>query len=348
MKIGPEIIYRVLISLFAVFIVGKVLGVIFASWATNRKEKKRNVDLDLMIENKKSLLRASSGLNKSEGNQSGKASKTKTEEAYKKTAIKDSNQSETCLEVLKLIEDLQWGDGKAFSEIQSYMDSHWELTVDTPRIANIFNGLLVRDTLLSLPQEKLPDKTQILQILKARLFCEALLEDSKTNTILQTIAKKLNLQEWTARKSIELALASAIIPSNDKLYATILNPKGLKGITPGKKQELIAANFLTADNKHLLTIDLLVSRIKKYAETIAPLRPLPLLKGKADVEGAFKVMGLEVNASKDEIKSCYKKLASQLHPDRLSGMKLGPEMEKVANENFSTLQQAFDILKKQA
>jgi hypothetical protein len=348
MKMSPELIYRIGLSFFLVFVVGKVIGALLANWNANRKEKTRNVDIDLMIENKKSMLRATSGLNKSEESATNRKAKSKTEEEYKKAALKDSSRAKSYLEVLKLIEDLQWGDGKAFGDIQSYLESQWDQSVDTIKIGNLFNGFLVRDSFLALESSPLPDKNQIIQVLKVRLLCEQLLDDSRSATIHHSMAKKLNCEEWTARKASELALASALISSNEKLFATVLSPKGLKGTTPGKKQELFNANLMTADSKHFLTVEMLFSRIKKYAELIAPLRPLPSLKGKSDVDGAFKVMGLSPKASTDEIKSSYKKLASQLHPDRISGLKLGNEIEKVANENFATLQQAYDILKKQA
>ncbi|MDQ6836122.1 MAG: molecular chaperone DnaJ [Actinomycetota bacterium] len=57
----------------------------------------------------------------------------------------------------------------------------------------------------------------------------------------------------------------------------------------------------------------------------------------ADRPDYYKVLGVGKNASEDEIKKAYRKLARQYHPDRNSG-------DKQAEERFKEISQAHDVL----
>ena len=54
---------------------------------------------------------------------------------------------------------------------------------------------------------------------------------------------------------------------------------------------------------------------------------------------AYQILGLQRNASLDEIKSAYKKLAKKYHPDLNPGDKQAVEEMKKINEAFSILTQ---------
>src|SRR5437763_12191919 len=51
----------------------------------------------------------------------------------------------------------------------------------------------------------------------------------------------------------------------------------------------------------------------------------------------YKALGVSKNATPDEIKKAYRKLARQYHPDRNSG-------DKKAEERFKEISQAYDVL----
>ncbi len=57
----------------------------------------------------------------------------------------------------------------------------------------------------------------------------------------------------------------------------------------------------------------------------------------ADRPDYYKVLGVGKNASEEEIKKSYRKLARQYHPDRNSG-------DKKAEERFKEISQAYDVL----
>jgi len=52
----------------------------------------------------------------------------------------------------------------------------------------------------------------------------------------------------------------------------------------------------------------------------------------------YKILGLSNNASTDEIKKAYRKLAMQYHPDRNHGK------EEWANDKFKEINEAFSVL----
>lgn len=52
----------------------------------------------------------------------------------------------------------------------------------------------------------------------------------------------------------------------------------------------------------------------------------------------YKILGVSRNASQDEIKKAYRKLAMQYHPDK------NPGNEKWANEKFKEVNEAFSVL----
>ena len=52
----------------------------------------------------------------------------------------------------------------------------------------------------------------------------------------------------------------------------------------------------------------------------------------------YQILSVSRNATKEEIKKAYRKLAMQYHPDR------NPGREKWANEKFKEINEAFSVL----
>ena len=61
-------------------------------------------------------------------------------------------------------------------------------------------------------------------------------------------------------------------------------------------------------------------------------------------EWALKVLALQEDASQDDIKKAYRKMAMKYHPDKVSS--LGEEEKKRAEEMFKDVKKAYEILKK--
>ncbi len=56
----------------------------------------------------------------------------------------------------------------------------------------------------------------------------------------------------------------------------------------------------------------------------------------------YTILGIASGASKEEIKSAYRRLAAQYHPDKVQH--LGKDIQKIAEDRFKEIQQANDEL----
>ncbi|WP_323815920.1 co-chaperone DjlA [Cellvibrio sp. NN19] len=65
-----------------------------------------------------------------------------------------------------------------------------------------------------------------------------------------------------------------------------------------------------------------------------------------DLHKAYKILGVSVGMTEDEIRRAYKKLASQLHPDKLMSQGLPQEQLNAALDNFKRIQAAYSFIKK--
>ncbi len=70
--------------------------------------------------------------------------------------------------------------------------------------------------------------------------------------------------------------------------------------------------------------------------------------GQNEIDKAYAVLGVAKTATKAEIKSAYRKLMNQYHPDKLVSKGLPDEMMQVAKEKSQNIQAAYDLLKRQA
>ena len=61
-----------------------------------------------------------------------------------------------------------------------------------------------------------------------------------------------------------------------------------------------------------------------------------------DNKGYYKILGVSENASQEEIKKSYRKLASQWHPDKFVGK--SEKEQKEAEEKFKEIAEAYDVL----
>ncbi|MFC2151607.1 TerB family tellurite resistance protein [Bacteroidota bacterium] len=64
-----------------------------------------------------------------------------------------------------------------------------------------------------------------------------------------------------------------------------------------------------------------------------------------DVNSAYKILEIDLNASDDEIKKAYRKMAVKYHPDKVSH--LGEDFQKKAKEKFQKVNDAYEKIKKE-
>jgi DnaJ like chaperone protein len=56
-------------------------------------------------------------------------------------------------------------------------------------------------------------------------------------------------------------------------------------------------------------------------------------------------LGIEADATDEEIKKAYRQMAIKFHPDKVASM--GEEFQKGAKEKFQKIQEAYDAIKRQ-
>ena len=61
-----------------------------------------------------------------------------------------------------------------------------------------------------------------------------------------------------------------------------------------------------------------------------------------NTDNAYKILEIESNASQDDIKKAYRRMAKKYHPDKLRGQ--DPAMIKGAEEKFKEVQKAYETL----
>ncbi len=61
---------------------------------------------------------------------------------------------------------------------------------------------------------------------------------------------------------------------------------------------------------------------------------------------AYQILGIAQHATPEEIKTAYRRLMSQNHPDKLIAKGLPPEMIKVATQKTQRIKQAYELIKK--
>ena len=64
-----------------------------------------------------------------------------------------------------------------------------------------------------------------------------------------------------------------------------------------------------------------------------------------EADSAYTVLEISPNATDDEVRAAYRRMAMKYHPDRVST--LGPEVQKSAEEKFKQVQEAYATIKKQ-
>lgn len=63
-----------------------------------------------------------------------------------------------------------------------------------------------------------------------------------------------------------------------------------------------------------------------------------------NVDSDYKILGVNENATDDEVKRAYRKMAVKFHPDKVAQM--GEEFQKGAKEKFQKIQEAYEAIKK--
>ena len=56
----------------------------------------------------------------------------------------------------------------------------------------------------------------------------------------------------------------------------------------------------------------------------------------------YKILGIEANATDEEVKKAYRKMAVKYHPDKVAT--LGEDVQKAAEEKFKAISLAYEAI----
>ena len=62
-------------------------------------------------------------------------------------------------------------------------------------------------------------------------------------------------------------------------------------------------------------------------------------------DNAYKILGIDPNATDEEVKKAYREMAKKNHPDLVSN--LGEDVRQAAEKKFQEINQAYEVIKKQ-
>jgi len=85
---------------------------------------------------------------------------------------------------------------------------------------------------------------------------------------------------------------------------------------------------------------------KKEQQKANPNTHRPASNRNQDLLKAYQILGVTAEMTEDEIRRTYKKLASQLHPDKLMSQGLAQDHINAATERFKRVQAAYSFIKK--
>lgn len=311
-----------------------------------KKKKNSDMDFDFMIEQKKSMLRggqasasgvpAGASKQKSETEQLVHASYQKLSSKAKRSIAEEEKYQEL-KEFMSLLDSLQWGGSKQFQELATLLTNKITKRVSEEDINRNFQSLLKRESFIS-SANQLMSMEEIKTILETKIFFQHILQDDQ---LIKSLAKRYSTGDLEVKKGLSVYFKKAQKKGSDKLQISVL-----KSSTPLLPPEDSAFLFGLLKDKKGMPIKRveILAQVREEVDFFKTLSPLPKLKGKNDTEGALKILGLNKNSSLEQVKKQYKNLAKQKHPDRLKGKGIPSEFESIATENFTRIQEAYDIL----
>ena len=155
------------------------------------------------------------------------------------------------------------------------------------------------------------------------------------------VKKELHAIQWLARelgyKSITFTHMLHIIYTQDQTILR-LQPQRAEPVN------MYAAQHNThSNNTHGNSYD---ANPKNHSRTANDHSQQTATNPDEELQKAYEVLGVSAGMTEDEIRRAYKKLASQLHPDKLMTQELTPEQRQRALDKFKRVQAAYSFIKK--
>ena len=145
-------------------------------------------------------------------------------------------------------------------------------------------------------------------------------------------AKSSKLKEYDLEQLVDV-LKSKVIPTQ---YYAILQLLFAVAASDGK--------IAKKEDDFIIRVGLLLQFTRDRIQIIRNQFVNSNVSSEGSIKQYLSVLGLSEGATKDEIKSAYRSLAKEFHPDKLNGMSQG--IKDLAKEKFQQIQLAYENLNK--
>ena len=198
-----------------------------------------------------------------------------------------------------------------------------------------------------------PSIDEMGKLMEHGLFLKKIISEAKLRkgTLLDQLSKKESLEVPHLSLGIEYFILSREKKgkSTESLIPMLLGEDYIKRTSlenfPEKKiHEIILGYLLDEKERSFIPISQNIHNLVDNAHIFSCLSRITHPKGKMDLNSAFKIFNLESNVEVDEVKRVYKKLAKLKLPDRLSSLNIPEKYMAIANDNFSTIQEAYKLI----
>lgn len=345
MHIHKDIILRLVFSFIFFGITFWVLAPVLMKYLKKKLPGQGNeIDLDTLIRRQKERLRSQYGLS---GDLQGSQHRNQRPDDSFDESENDKKTPVTSKEIKQLYQETQWGGGVFLKELQTDIAKTYSYTLADTKVNAFILLCEKRNYLRYLTEEHRNSKTALKNYLTALIVFFLMIDEAKEKDffILEKIAGKLNIPPTQLALALQIKLLMVVAAKKelkeDRIFSELLVLNQYSEDTIKAATEAVArreANLWAKSSTQLfeeLTLALNYS---------AMLMPIPRLKNRKDIDGACEMLGIAKEATLEEVKKVYKKIALQKHPDKIVAQKLPKVLERKGIDRFNQIQEAYEVV----
>lgn len=294
-----------------------------------KENKNRHEGFNQLVEYKKSQMRGSKTSQTPPSSTVKKSSfQKRVEDDFKKFSKSGPKKSADDLrEIINLFDQLNWGSGKELKKVAQIVETKLKFSFKETTCAQII-AMAIKEKLFDQISEHRPISISVL----ANILLPVVNMDLINNNI--QYQRKI-FGKNVSFKHIQKCLGFILFKKekSQKHPLDHIFSKDFKALNSSQRKALITSYDFSALNNQL----------KEYNELMSALVPLTVKDKKSHIE-ALKVLNLRRIPDQKALKKIYKKFVVSKHPDKFSEYKLPSRYTKQINENFTSIQWAYDVL----
>lgn len=340
MPLNKEIIIRIVVTIIVIVIFIKVVGPILFDFFKKKIPGyyEPENDIDSMIRRQKEKLKAQYGL---------------TSPQSQILPLHNENESsgikiESNTNVTQIFKEAKWGSSETNKNIQTEIQKNYSYSMVESKINSFLLLVEKKKYIYYLSEDNINSKQILNNYLSTLLIFLIIIDEIKNKQLdfVGQISKKIKIPKEQLAIAIQIKILTAMKSKNPDIkdarlfnFEYTLHQYSSETIALGidtilKKE----ANLWALGHSHFF------EELALFLNYSNLLSPLPVLKDKNDIDTALTILNSHEDMTFDEIKKAYKLIAMNHHPDKISGLKLHPILEKKAIEKFNKFQEAYELI----